>query len=59
MEEYLENGARLGWLIDPINKRVHVYRPGEAVKILDEPETVIGDPVLPGFVLDLKEFWEL
>ena len=57
MLEYLENGARLGWLIDPINKRVHIYRPGEAVVILDEPETVSGDPVLPGFVLDLREIW--
>ena len=59
MQEYLENGARLGWLIDPINKRVHVYRPGEAAVVLDEPEMVAGDPVLPGFVLDLQEFWEL
>ena len=57
MQEYLENGARLGWLIDPINKQVHVYRPGEAVIILDEPETVSGDPVLPGFVLQLQEIW--
>ena len=57
MEEYLENGARLGWLIDPINKQVHIYRPGEAVVILDEPETVSGDPVLPSFVLQLQEIW--
>ena len=57
MEEYLDNGARLGWLIDPINKQVQVYRPGEAVIILDEPETVSGDPVLPGFVLNVQEIW--
>ena len=57
MEEYLENGARLGWLIDPIDRRVHIYRPSEAVVILDEPETVSGDPVLPGFVLRLQEIW--
>ena len=57
MEEYLENGARLGWLIDPINKRVHIYRPGEEAVILDQPETVSGDPVLPGFVLEFQEIW--
>ena len=57
MEEYLENGARLGWLIDPINRQVHIYRPGEEVLVLDEPETVSGDPVLPGFVLNLQEIW--
>ena len=57
MEEYLQNGARLGWLIDPINKRVHIYRAGEEVEILDGPATVSGDPVLPGFVLDLQEIW--
>ena len=57
MEEYLENGARLGWLIDPINRRVHVYRPGEPVATLENPETVSGDPVLPGFELNLVEIW--
>ena len=57
MEEYLENGARLGWLVDPINRRVHVYRPGEPVEIVENPETISGDPVLPGFELDLNEIW--
>ena len=57
MQEYMENGARLGWLIDPINRRVHIYRPGEEAVILDQPETVSGDPVLPGFVLNLQEIW--
>lgn len=57
MQEYLENGARLGWLVDPINRRVYIYRPGEAEVALDEPETVSGDPVLPGFVLHLQDIW--
>ena len=57
MQEYLENGARLGWLIDPVNRRVHIYRPGETVVVLDGPETVSGDPELPGFELDLREIW--
>lgn len=57
MEEYLENGARLGWLVDPIEKRVHIYRPGQPIEVLDGPETVSGDPELPGFELNLAEIW--
>lgn len=56
-EEYLANGAQLGWLIDPIEKRVYIYRPGEPVACLENPTTVAGDPVLPGFVLDLQAIW--
>lgn len=57
MQEYVENGARLGLLLDPTLKRVHVYRPDELVRILENPEAVSGEPVLPGFVLDLREVW--
>jgi Uma2 family endonuclease len=57
MFEYLENGASLGWLIDPFKRQVYVYRPGEEVVILNNPETVSADPVLPGFTLDLIELW--
>ena len=57
MEEYLENGVRLAWLIDQQNKRVYVYRPGQDVEVLEEPETVSGDPVLARFVLDLTAIW--
>lgn len=57
MEEWRENGARLGWLIDPDNRRLYVYRPGAAVEILDSPSTISGDPELPGFVLDLEQVW--
>ena len=58
MREYLENGARLGWLIDPGEKRVHVYQPEEEVLILENPQKISGDPVLQGFILDLKPIWE-
>ncbi len=58
MDEYIENGARLGILIDPLEKRVHVYRPGASVQIYDNPETVSADPELPGFVLNIREVWE-
>ena len=57
MLEYMENGVRLGFLIDPQNRRVHVYRPGQPMEILEEPANVSADPVLPGFVLDLSAIW--
>ena len=50
--EYLANGAQLGWLFDPKARQIYVYRPGEPGQQLDNPATVSGDPVLPGFVLD-------
>ena len=55
MREYLENGARLGWLIDPLGGQVFVYRPGAPVERLEEPDSVSADPVLPGFRLELDE----
>ncbi|MEH2164945.1 MAG: Uma2 family endonuclease [Nostoc sp.] len=54
MQEYIENGVQLGWLIDRKNKRVEIYRPGKDVEILDNPASVSGENVLPGFVLDLQ-----
>lgn len=58
MREYMESGARLGWLIDPTERRVHVYRPNAEVEILENPPSLVGDPELPGFVLDLAEVWD-
>lgn len=60
MREYIDNGARLGWLIDPISspKRVHIYRPQAEVEILDEPSEVSGEPELPGFTLNIRRVWE-
>lgn len=57
MREYLENGARLGWLIDRQNKKVEIYRPNQDVEILEHPLSLSGEEVLPGFVLDLTEVW--
>jgi Uma2 family endonuclease len=57
MQEYIDNGAQLGWLIDPLDKKVWVYRPSAVVECLDDPATVSGDPVLPGFVLALDRIW--
>jgi Uma2 family endonuclease len=57
MQGYLENGASLGWLIDPIKRQVHIYRPKHEVEVLTDPEVVSGDPLLPGFSLHLAELW--
>lgn len=57
MREYLENGARLGWLIDPQNQRVEIYRPGREVEILEQAMELSGEEVLPGFVLNLRRIW--
>ncbi len=54
MERYIANGAQLGWLIDPYRRRVYVYRPGVDVEALEDPETVSGDPILPGFVFEVR-----
>ncbi|MBD0372560.1 MAG: Uma2 family endonuclease [Pyrinomonadaceae bacterium] len=57
MEEYLDNGAQLGWLIDPQERVVYIYRQQAQTETLDNPQTLAGDPVLAGFVLDLQEIW--
>jgi Uma2 family endonuclease len=57
MQEYIDNGALLDWLIDRKRRRVYVYRPGVPVECLDNPATVSGESVLSGFVLDLSKIW--
>jgi len=58
MAEYQDDGARLGWLIDAAERRVHVYRPGGEPDVLDAPASVSADPELAGFILDLAHVWE-
>ena len=58
LQEYIQNGALLGWLIDPQYRRVYVYRPGVPVKCLEKVNAISGDPELPGFVLDLSQVWD-
>jgi Uma2 family endonuclease len=57
MLEYIANGASLGWLIDPDERRVYVYRPDQELVILENPEIVSGDPLLPGFELKTDGLW--
>jgi Uma2 family endonuclease len=57
MQEYQDNGCRLGWLIDPESKRVAIYRLGQPVEILEAPLSLSGEDVLLGFVLNLENIW--
>jgi Uma2 family endonuclease len=54
LREYLAQGSRLGWLIDPLRREVEIYRPGQPVELLKDPRTLSGEDVLPGLTLDLK-----
>lgn len=58
MQEYMqEEGVQLGWLIDRKHQRVYIYRPGVPVECLENPDTLSGDLVLPGFVLNMSKVW--
>jgi Uma2 family endonuclease len=57
LREHIDNGAQLGWLIDPVSKTVWVYRPDGEPVILKEPETLSGQPVLPGLLVALSRIW--
>ena len=54
MQEWMDGGARLGWLLDYRTRRVHIYRPGQAVEVLENPETLSGEDVLPGFTFEVR-----
>jgi Uma2 family endonuclease len=58
MQEYLNNGIRLGWLINRRTQTVEIYRQGQEVEVLQSPTTLSGEDVLPGFVLNLQAIWE-
>lgn len=57
MREYLENGARLGWLINRKMRQVEIYRSNRDVEVVDSPTTLSGEEVLPGFLLKLESIW--
>lgn len=57
MLEYQQNGARLGWLINPQDRQVEIYRLSQPVEVVDAPSSLSGEDVLPGFVLDLTPVW--
>ncbi|MCJ8282845.1 MAG: Uma2 family endonuclease [Rivularia sp. ALOHA_DT_140] len=57
MQEYIANGAKLGWLIDRKNRKVQIYRQNSDLEILDNPASLSGEDILPEFILDLTEVW--
>ncbi|MEG3960072.1 Uma2 family endonuclease [Microcoleus sp. herbarium2] len=57
MQEYMENGCPLGWLINHKKREFEIYRPGQDVEVLQSPLTLSGENVLPGFVLNLQKIW--
>lgn len=57
MQEYIENGAKLGWLLDTGQKHAYIYQPNTTVQALNAPETLSAAPLLPTFTLDLREIW--
>ena len=58
MQEYIDNGAKLGWLIDPKTQKVEIYRSGKQVEIIQNPATLFGEDVLPGFLLNLSSVFK-
>ena len=54
MQEWIEGGTKLGWYIDPYARRVYIYRAGQGVEVLENPETLSGEDVLPGFVIQVR-----
>jgi len=57
MQEYIDNGVRLGWLLNPQDRQVEIYRPEQKMEVLQSPASLSGEEVLPGFVLDLGEIF--
>ncbi|WP_068819291.1 Uma2 family endonuclease [Phormidesmis priestleyi] len=57
MQEYLDNGARLGWLINRQTRQVEIYRADRSVNVVDNPESLSGEDVLFGFILQMAEIW--
>jgi Uma2 family endonuclease len=58
MREWIDNGTRLAWLIDPERRAVEVYRPGREPKIFENLETISGEDPVVGFELDLRRVWD-
>jgi Uma2 family endonuclease len=58
MIEYRDNGVRLGWFLNAKERAVEIYRPGKEVELLNSPTSLLGEEVLPGFILDLKNIWD-
>lgn len=58
MQEYMDNQVKLGWLINRKARQVEIYRQGKPVEILESPQEISGEEILPGFILDLQVVWK-
>ncbi|MEZ2281684.1 Uma2 family endonuclease, partial [Microcoleus sp.] len=58
MQEYMNNGVKLGWLINRKTSSVEIYRQGQAIEVLESPAQLSGEDILPGFVLNLQTVWK-
>ncbi len=58
MQEYISNGLRLGWLINPQDRQVEIYAANQIKQTCDRPQQIDGVNVLPGFVLNLSSLWD-
>lgn len=58
LEEYVANGAKLGFLIYPPDRQVYVYRPDRPPQRIDNPQSISGDPELPCFTMGLTRIWQ-
>ena len=57
MQLWMDGGARLGWLIDPANRQVYIYRAGQPEpEVLEDPETLDGEEVMPGFSFGVRQY---
>ena len=57
MQEYLDNGMGLGWLINRQQQQVEIYRQGKNIEVLNASNSLSGEDILPGFILDLQPIW--
>jgi Uma2 family endonuclease len=58
MQEYQASGLQLGWLLNPQDQQVEIYRPNQTVEILSNPKELSGESVLTNFMLNLAWFWQ-
>ena len=57
MQEYLDNGMVLGWLIHSSQQQVEIYCQGKSIEVLNAPNSLSGEDILPNFILDLQPIW--
>ncbi|MCY7273786.1 MAG: Uma2 family endonuclease [Phormidesmis sp. CAN_BIN44] len=58
MQEYIDNGAKLGWLLNRKDQQVEIHRIGQEIETLQSPTSLSGEAILPGFILDLSSIWQ-